>query len=107
MSKRFYGKGINYNTCYYMYSNKRIINIYKYLSLKELEILRKIGIIIENKLYTQQELEIFENNLYEYYKTDKKNNVVKNTYIKNIGITRNDYMRILNIFEKIYIDYNI
>ncbi len=107
MSKRFYGKGINYNTWYYMYSNKRIINIYKYLSLKELEILRKIGIIIENKLYTQQELEIFENNLYEYYKTDKKNNVVKNTYIKNIGITRNDYMRILNIFEKIYIDYNI
>lgn len=104
MSKKFYGKGINCKTWNYIYSEKRIINIYKYLSNKELNILKELGINIENKLYTKKELEMFENDIYIYYENEK---TIKNTYKKDIGIFQSQLIKILDVFEKIYIDYDI
>lgn len=107
MNKKFYGKGINYKIWHYMYSNNHIVNIYKYLTSRELTTLNKLGIIIENRLYAKREVEIIDMSLYDYYKTDENDNIIENTYLKQRGISKEDYVKILNIFEQIYMDYNL
>lgn len=107
MSKRFYGKNFNYKMWYYFYSNKRIINIYKYFNQDEQNILNKLGIKLENKLYTKKEFELMDMYLYKYYEVDKKDNIIENALLLEKSISKNEYENILNIFNKIAKDYNL
>ena len=52
------------------YYDKKIINIKKYLNEKNLQILEKLGIRVEDKIYTAFEYEIFAGEVSKYYKED-------------------------------------
>lgn len=107
MYQKPYNKKSNLKSWHHKYSKKYIIDIYKYLSIKDLEILNKLGIIIENRLYTPRELECIDMELYKYYQEDENETVVEIPFLKKLNISKNDYLSILNIFNKIYIDYDI
>lgn len=107
MNKKFYGKGLNYRIWYYQYSNKKIINMYKYFNQEELNLLNKLGIALENKLYTKKEFELMDMHLYNYYEVDEKDNIIENALLLEKSISKNEYENILNIFNKIAKDYRI
>lgn len=106
MNKSIYGKGINCKIWHYNYCYKKIINIYKYFNIKELLLLQKIGINIENKLYSEREFDTFNELLYSYYQTTESK-IIKNTFFNQLGISQNIYIKFLNIFNKISNDYKL
>ncbi len=81
--------------------------MYKYFTNKELYILNRFGIILENRLYTKKEFEVINMHLYKHYKTDKADRILDNPFFVENGFTKKDYEKILNIFNKIAIDYNL
>lgn len=107
MNKKFYGKAFNYKIWYFLYSNRRIINIYKYLNKNELNILNKLEIKLEDRLYTKKEFELIDMRLYEYYEVDENDNIIENPLLLEKSISKNEYEKILNIFNKIAKDYNL
>lgn len=81
------------------YINKKEIDIYNHFTKKQIEILSKLNIIIENKLYTIYDFDIKQSELLKYI-----NN--KQTLI-NTGITDDEYNEIINIFYKISDEYKL
>lgn len=53
-----------------IYRNKKIIYIIEEFSESELEIFKKLGIIIEDKVYTEYEFECLKLELGKYYRED-------------------------------------
>ena len=81
------------------YINKKEIDIYNHFTKNQIEILSKLNIIIENKLYTIYDFDIKQSELLKYI-----NN--KQTLI-NTGITDDEYNEIINIFYKISDEYKL
>ena len=52
------------------YHTKKIFDIFKEFSKGELKTLKKLGIIIENKIYTEYEYDIIKLELGKYYKEE-------------------------------------
>lgn len=94
MNKKWYKKYINY----------RFIDISKYLSLTDKKNLEKLDILIEERLYTEREFELFNIKLFRMYEnSSQKQQVVLKKY--NINIT--DFINLLNIFNIIEKDYDL
>ncbi len=74
------------------YINKKEIDIYNYLTQKQIEILSKLNIIIENKLYTIYDFDIKQSELLKYINNKQK--------LYDINITDEEYNEIINIFIK-------
>ena len=50
-----------------MYMNKEIVDLKKYFTNEEFDLFRKLGIEIKDKIYTEYEIELINNSLYDYY----------------------------------------
>lgn len=107
MSKNIFGKGLNKREWHNNYSKKEIINIYDYFSDYYLKVLKKLGIEIENKLYTEKKFDQFNIKLLEYYEIDKNDKIVQNDTLTKESVLKEDYEEILNIFNKIAKDYDL
>lgn len=107
MSRNIYGKSENFKKWHNDYTNKCQIFILKYFSQKEIQILRKLGIIIKNKLYTQKEFDQINEYLFDYYKTNNQDKIIQSEPLKKKKISESDYENILNIFNKIAEDYDL
>lgn len=81
------------------YINKKEIDIYNYLTQKQIETLSKLNIIIENKLYTIYDFEIKQSELLKYINNKQK--------LYDINITDEEYNEIINIFYKISDEYKL
>lgn len=81
------------------YINKKEIDIYNYLTQKQIEILSKLNIIIENKLYTIYDFDIKQSELLKYINNKQK--------LYDINITNEEYNEIINIFYKISDEYKL
>jgi len=81
------------------YINKKEIDIYNYLTQKQIEILSKLNIIIENKLYTIYDFDIKQSELLKYINNKQK--------LYDINITDEEYNEIINIFYKISDEYKL
>lgn len=68
------------------YINKKEIDIYNYLTQKQIEILSKLNIIIENKLYTIYDFDIKQSELLKYINNKQK--------LYDINITDEEYNEI-------------
>lgn len=90
--------------CYNNYINSHFINISKFLSLEDKKNLENLGLLIENKLYTPREFELFSIQLFKFYEESllKQKNVLKKY---NIEVT--DYIKLLNTFNNIEKEYNL
>lgn len=81
------------------YINKKEIDIYNYLTQKQIEILSKLNIINENKLYTIYDFDIKQSELLKYINNKQK--------LYDINITDEEYNEIINIFYKISDEYKL
>ena len=71
------------------YINKKERDIYNHFTKKQIEILAKLNIIIENKLYTIYDFDIKQSELLKYINNKQ--------ILTNTGITDDEYNEIMNI----------
>lgn len=87
------------------YHNTEILEIEKFLTWKEKRILKKLGIIIKNKKYTEYELECLTLDLLAYYDDLEQDlSEEEKKYQKSLegtGVSREDYNKLLNKITKI------
>ena len=81
------------------YYNKKFINIYKYITDEFKEILNKLDIIIEDKDYSNSEFDEINSRL---IRMRKNTEFLNSKYIDNI-----QYMKLLDLFDKIEADYDL
>ena len=100
-------KEFNYDEWSKNYHNKRYIEEVRNLDKKYIEIARKLGITIEDKLYTEYELESLDMDLMIYYKDDDMTEEeLKGTKsLDNTGVTREEYNELLEEVGKIVKKY--
>ncbi len=94
MNKNWYNNYINHN----------FIDISKYLSVTDKKNLENLGLLIEEKLYTQRDFELFSIKLFGLYESSLKK---QNNILKKYNIKVEDYIKLLNIFNNIEKDYKI
>ena len=52
------------------YFNKPVVDLKKHFTEEELEQLRKLGVVIKDKIYTEYEFELLDNQTIMFYKDD-------------------------------------
>ena len=89
------------------YYNHANINLLKYFNEKELEVLKKLEIEIESKLYTEHEFEMINCNLLKYYEHSENGELLQSEILTKKNIDKKELENILNKFNKIAIKYKI
>lgn len=84
------------------YHEKKIIKLIEEVTKKEIKTLQKLGIEIENKIYTEYEYEILKLELIKYYKNyDMDKEELKKVKPLVNGVTRSKYNELLEKFYQI------
>lgn len=86
------------------YLEKKIGNVKNELNDKDIDILSKLGIKIDDKDYTEYELECLTVDVGAYYKDDTMSELDLE-YVKNLqstGVTQEEYNYISDKIDKIY-----
>lgn len=83
----------------YTYFNKPLIDLSKYLTTNDEKILKKLDIILEDKIYTEYDFECLEMELIAFYNGKER--------LKEMGIEYNEMERLWNICDIIRADYSI
>lgn len=95
---------MNYEEWHKEYIEKKIANIKNELAENDIAILSKLGIVIDNKVYTEYELESLTIDVGAYYKDDTMTDLdleyVKD--LKSTGVTQEEYNYISDKIDKIY-----
>ena len=104
MSKEF-----NYEKWKENYYNNRHIDIIKFLSKEDIELIKKLNVKIEQKVYTEHELEILYLELLEYYKADDidKEDLEFTKSLDGTGVAEEQYHSLVEKFNKINTYYNL
>ena len=68
---------------------------------------RKLGIEIKDKIYTEYEIELINNSLYDYYYSEDMSEDEKSQVksLEETGVTREQYNNLLNKIEQINEEY--
>lgn len=80
------------------YYDEKIIDIKTYLDEENLETLKKLGIEIEDKIYTAYEYEVFSGKVSSYYKEDDYS-VEDLKFVKSLegtGVTQEEYDNLID-----------
>lgn len=90
-----------------MYMNKEIVDLKKYFTNEEFDLFRKLGIEIKDKIYTEYEIELINNSLYDYYYSEDMSEDEKRQVksLEETGVTREQYNNLLNKIEQINEEY--
>ena len=90
-----------------MYINKEIVDLKKYFTNEEFDLFRKLGIEIKDKIYTEYEIELINNSLYDYYYSEDMSEDEKSQVksLEETGVTREQYNNLLNKIEQINEEY--
>ena len=86
-----------------MYMNKEIVDLKKYFTNEEFDLFRKLGIEIKDTIYTEYEIELINNSLYDYYYSEDMSEDEKSQVksLEETGVTREQYNNLLNKIEQI------
>ena len=93
-----------YKKWYEKYSTEELVDLKKYFNEEDFEILRKLGISIRDKIYTEREFEELDGNYILYYNEDGMEEGIKS--LENTGVSREEYNRLLDKFHKINLEFN-
>lgn len=100
--KIYIGNYIDFDIWYEKYSTEEIIDLKKYLSKRELTILKKFNIKIKSKMYTAQEFENLDMESYSYYiDEDMTEEELKKVKKLPKGVSREEYISLLEKFCEI------
>lgn len=91
----------DYETWHERYLKKEFINIKEHLDSNDIEILNKLGINIEDKLYTEHEFDVIDGELLKYYLSDDMDEEEKKESVPldGTGVSREEYNWVLKKFE--------
>jgi hypothetical protein len=93
----------NYKEWLDTYHNKEIVDLKKHFTEEELNIIRKLGIEIKDKVYTEYEFEILDMDILAYYKYDdmtkEELEITKN--LEETGVSKEEYEKLLKKMEEI------
>lgn len=98
---------INYDVWLKNYNTKKKIKIKEKLDDKDIEVLQKLDIIVEDKDYTQCEYDHILYSLLEYWTDDEEQKKFKKEefcylrFLKEKGVDKKEYDRLLNKIIKI------
>lgn len=99
---------MNYEEWHKEYMEKKIGNPKKLLGKRDIKILSKLGIKIEDKEYTEYELEVLTIDVGAYYK-DETMDELDLKFVKDLtstGVTQKEYSYIQDKIDKIYDDFS-
>lgn len=98
----YMGNTFDFDEWYNKYSTEEIVDLKKYFTGADIELLRKLHIEVKNKIYTEQEFEILNMDYLKYYKSDDmdKEDLKESTELPE-GVTREEYNNLLEKIEKI------
>ena len=82
------------------------INIADYLSRKNLAVLKRLGIAIEDRLYTEDEFRAIEEELYTYYSEPGDPELMPLRSLSEKNVTDEEYRELIDIFLKISDEYD-
>ena len=94
-----------YTDCDEKHHNVKGIDIKKFLNWKDKRILKKLGITIKNKKYTEYELKCLTTDLLAYYDAPEQNLAEKEKqyqkFLDETNVSIEEYNKLLNKIEKI------
>ena len=95
---------MNYEEWHKEYKEKKIINLKNELNEKDIQVLSKLDIEVQDKTYTQYDFEIFMINVGAYDRDDTMSELDLE-YTKDLnstGVSQNEYKKIQDKVDKIY-----
>ena len=97
-----------YKKWYEEYSTVEKVDLKKYFTSQDLEILKKLGIEVKDKIYTEREFEELDSEYILFYYDDSMTEEEKSETksLENTGVTREEYNKILDKFHKINLEFN-
>lgn len=106
--KVYIGEVFDFDKWYEEYSTKEIVDLKKHLNEHDFELLKKLGIEIKDKIYTEQELEYLDMDLIAYYinEEDMDEEEIKESKELPENVTRGEYNELLEKVNNISIEYN-
>lgn len=84
------------------YYAEEIISIKKFLDEKDIKVLEKLGITVEDKIYTAFEYEIFSGEVSRYYKEDDygKEDLEFIKSLEETGVSQEEYDELIRKMDK-------
>lgn len=90
------------------YHNVPVVDVMKELSQESIEIIRKLGIEIEDKIYTEYEFDLLEGEVFDYYIYEEMPEEEK-IYVKSLegtGLTNEDVKKVIREMYAISDNHN-
>ena len=81
------------------YFSNEILDIYHFFTKEQLDLIEKLGLKIEDKKYSVYDFDVLEMDIGKYYREPKM--------LEEKGITKEELMAIIEIFDKISEENNL
>lgn len=91
------------------YYNDKILNLSELFTVENKITLKKLDIVVENKIYTKHEYEIIKFKILCYYK-DEDDNEIELQYVKSLeekNVNPEEFNKLINTIEMIFHKYEI
>lgn len=90
------------------YCNDEVVDLKKYFTQADFEIIKKLGIEILDKIYTEREFEVLDGEYILYYYEDNMTDEEKadTKSLEGTGVSREEYNTLLKKFEQINLEHN-
>ena len=90
------------------YSTVEKVDLRKYFTPQDFEILKKLKIEVKDKIYTEREFEELDSEYILFYYEDDMTEQEKSETksLENTGVTREEYNNLLDKFHKINLEFN-
>lgn len=88
------------------YHNVPVVDIKKELSQKSIDIIKKLGIEIEEKIYTEYEFDVLDGKIFDYYEYE---GIEDKSYLKSLdgtGVTQKEVADVENEMFQIFKAHN-
>lgn len=97
-----------YKQWYKKYSTEELVDLKKFFTAEDFDILKKLGIETKDKIYTQREFEELDGKYILYYYEDNMTDEEKASTktLDNTGVSREEYNRLLVKIHKINLEFN-
>lgn len=98
----------NYEQWNEKYHNKKFIELFKYFSPKQKELLKKFDITLEEKLYTEFEFDVIDEKLILFYKNEEEMDEEELKECEELpeGVNRAEFDELLAVMSKVREEYN-
>ena len=89
------------------FENKEVVNIKDEFTINELALLEKLGVELNDKIYTEQEFEILDGEVIKFYYEDEMTDDEKEECIPlPEGVSREEYNNLVEKISKINKEHN-